>query len=94
MASIKTAKAGTILIKRKSITLLNISKRWQSWQAGSPSPPQGTKPAAEDIKGRKAKIPKKIIKNIFLTGFIFLHYTLSFPKRKAAIPFASPLKIP
>jgi len=69
MASIKIAKGGIIFVKRKSTTFLDNTKKWQSWHLGSPSPPQGTKPAARDAKGIRIKIVEKIIKGILFIGF-------------------------
>ncbi len=71
MANIRIANAGTIFFKRKSTTFLNRINKWQNWQTGSWSPPQGTRPAAREIKGKEIKIAREIIKNIFFTIISF-----------------------
>jgi hypothetical protein len=44
--SIKTAIIGTNVNMTNLMMLLIMTKKWQKVQAGSPSPPQGTNPAA------------------------------------------------
>ncbi len=65
ITNIRTANGGTNFIKTKSITLSTKTKKSHSWQ-GFPSSPQGTNPAACEIKGIKTKPANKIIKTIFL----------------------------
>lgn len=65
MTKINAATGKTIFFKKKSIMFLINKKKWQSWQAGSSGPPQGTKPFASLKKGIKIKKVKKILKKIF-----------------------------
>ena len=96
ITSIKTAIVGTTQVNNCPNTLLAIIKIWQSWHGSSPSPPQGTSPAACVCSGMRYESTKVII-NIFFAIVIILfsrgdlpiyNYTINFfaSKRKAATP--------